>query len=564
MKKKIRIGDLLVQHSVITESQLSQALVEQKKTSFKLGRILTDLGFINEDKLLDVLSKQLNIPIIDLKYYDLKLEVSKKLPESHARRFRAIVLEEKEGQFLVGMSDPTDLFASDELARVLRKPVEQAIVREADLLKTLDLIYRRTGEINQFAGKLEKELGESSIDITQLEVEQESDAPVVKLLQSLFEDALQVNASDIHIEPDETVLRIRQRVDGVLQEHILPEKKIASALVLRLKLIAGLNISEKRIPQDGRINIRVKGRTIDVRLSTMPIQHGESVVMRLLDQSSGLLFLEQLGMPGELLKQLRSLIHRPHGMILVTGPTGSGKTTTLYGALNELNQPGKKIITVEDPVEYRLPRINQIQVNDKIDLTFSRVLRSALRQDPDIVMVGEIRDQETAQISLRAAMTGHLVLSTLHTNDAITSPLRLLDMGAENYLTAASLRAVIGQRLVRRICESCGEEYKPTSQEFIWIEAVAGKEATQKPYKKGKGCPRCTYSGYKGRIGVYELLVMEGEMVSTLQKGDHEGFAAAAWKSKHFRPLVKAALDLAGQAVTTIEEAAKLAEGLEE
>lgn len=563
-RKKVRIGDLLVKNEIITETQLNQALTQQKKTSLKLGRILTDLGFIGEDKLLNVLASQLNIPVIDLKYYDIKPDLVKKLPESYARRFRSIILEEKGDHFLIGMADPTDLMAYDELSRVLNKSIEQAIVREADLLRIIDLVYRRTEDISQFAGKLEKELGDSSVDIAHLEVEQESDAPVVKLLQSIFEDAVQINASDIHIEPDETVLRIRQRVDGVLQEHIIKEKNISAALVLRLKLIAGLNISEKRIPQDGRINIKVKGKTIDVRLSTMPVQYGESVVMRLLDQSSGLLSLEQIGMSVEMLKMFRNMIHRPHGMVLVTGPTGSGKTTTLYGALNELNKPGNKIITVEDPVEYRLPRVNQVQVNDKIELTFSRVLRSALRQDPDIVMVGEIRDQETAQIGLRAAMTGHLVLSTLHTNDAVTSPLRLLDMGAESYLAAASLRAVIGQRLVRRICSSCIEDYQPTAHELIWIAALGDEAATKKAYKKAKGCPRCNYTGYKGRIGVYELLIMEGDLVSTLRQGDYEGFAEAAAKSKHFRPLVKSTLDIAGQGVTTIEEVAKLSESVEE
>ncbi len=321
--------------------------------------------------------------------------------------------------------------------------------------------------------ELEDELGDDAFDLADLSAESESaEAPVVKLLQTLFEDAVQARSSDIHIEPDETVVRIRQRVDGVLQEQVMKEKRVNSALVLRLKLMAGLNISEKRIPQDGRFNIRVKGRSIDVRVSTMPVQYGESVVMRLLDQSQGMLNLDVTGMPETLLENFRRMIKKPHGMILVTGPTGSGKTTTLYGALTELNRPEVKIITAEDPVEYRLPRITQVQVNPKIGLEFANVLRAALRQDPDVILVGEMRDHETAEIGLRAAMTGHLVLSTLHTNDSISSAMRLIDMGAEPFLVASSLLGVVAQRLVRKVCENCREAYEPTSQEQVWLNAV--------------------------------------------------------------------------------------------
>ena len=313
-------------------------------------------------------------------------------------------------------------------------------------------------------------------------------------------------ASDIHIEPDEGKLRIRQRVDGILQESVINERNIAAALVLRLKLMSGLDISEKRLPQDGRTNIRIKGRSIDVRVSTMPIQHGESVVMRLLDQSAGLLTLDQTGMPEELLKRFRNLLNRPHGMILVTGPTGSGKTTTLYGALSELNLPAKKIITVEDPVEYRLPRINQVQVNSKIGLDFKGVLRTTLRQDPDIIMVGEMRDHETVEIGLRGALTGHLVLSTLHTNDSISSAIRLLDMGAPGYLAASSLRAIIAQRLVRRLCKNCRTEHRPDEEELFWIDNIE-PGASSHQFHRGMGCQTCNQTGYRGRIGVFELLV---------------------------------------------------------
>lgn len=367
------------------------------------------------------------------------------------------------------MADPLDIFAYDELVRVLKQPIKQAVVRESELLNTLDLVYRRTDEIASLAEELEDELGDDAFDLADLSAESESaDAPVVKLLQTLFEDAVQARSSDIHIEPDESVVRIRQRVDGgVLQEQVMKEKRVNAALVLRLKLMAGLNISEKRLPQDGRFNVRVKGRSIDVRVSTMPVQYGESVVMRLLDQSQGMLDLQGTGMPPHLLERFRKLIKKPpHGMILVTGPpTGSGKTTTLYGALTELNKPEVKIITAEDPVEYRLPRITQVQVNPKIGLEFANVLRASLRQDPDIILVGEMRDHETVEIGLRAAMTGHLVLSTLHTNDSISSAMRLIDMGgAEPFLVASSLLGVVAQRLVRRVCDNCKEPYQPPNR----------------------------------------------------------------------------------------------------
>jgi len=382
-------------------------------------------------------------------------------------------------------------------------------------------------------------------------------------LQNLFEDAVGMNASDIHIEPDEKVLRIRQRIDGELQEHVMNEKRIAPAVVLRLKLMAGLDISERRLPQDGRFNIRVRGRTIDVRLSTMPVQFGESVVMRLLDQTDASLELEHLGMPPVMLERFHRMLHHPHGVILVTGPTGSGKTTTLYAALRELNQARSKIITVEDPVEYRLPRINQVQVKPRIGLTFANVLRSALRQDPDIVLIGEMRDQETAEIGLRAAMTGHLVLSTLHTNDAASVAARLLDMGAEGYLVAAALRAIVAQRLVRRICETCTAEYRPDEHERAWLLGQ-GRRPEDFAFRKGKGCPKCNNTGYRGRVGVFEYLEPGGEMLDALRRGDTSGFVAASRESGRFMPMIDNALEYAREGVTSLQEVIRITGEVEE
>lgn len=562
--KKIRIGDLLIQQGIIDEAQLMEALSQQKKTGQRLGRALIEMGLVEEDQFLNLIAKQLDIPFIQLRNYQFNIQLTQRLPETFARRFRAIILAEDNNELLVGMADPLDLFAYDEMGRVLHCTIKTAVVRESELLDTLDVIYRRTGDIDNLAEELGDELSDEVFDIGSIETETAEDAPVVKLLQTIFEDAVQVKTSDIHIEPDEAVLRIRQRVDGVLQEHVMNEKRIASALVLRLKLMSGLDISEKRLPQDGRFNMKVKGRNIDVRISTLPTQHGESVVMRLLDQTDGAIDITKVGMPPEILGRFRQQIHMPHGLVLVTGPTGSGKTTTLYGALKELNQPQTKIITVEDPVEYRLPRISQVQIHEKIGLNFSTVLRSCLRQDPDVLLVGEIRDQETADIALRASMTGHLVLSTLHTNDAISSAMRMIDIGLEGYLVASSLRAVIAQRLVRRICESCSEPYELTANDRVWLESILGQPADNLHFKKGHGCPHCNNSGYRGRVGVFELLVIENKLADALRREDPSEFTNQAKEQEGFRPLSVCALEYAVKGITSLDEVFRVAEQVAE
>ena len=553
---KIRLGDLLVEHRAISEAQLELALVEQKKTGRKLGRTLIDNGYITEDDLLEFLSKQLDVPFIDLTQFNFDPETIRLLPEINARRLRAIALDASGPEVLVGLADPTNIFAYDELARLLKRRIKIAVVRESELLRTIDLVYRRTDEITGFAQELRDELTAGDIDLNQLVAGDDvTDAPVVKLLQSMFEDAVQTRASDIHIEPDETVLRFRQRVDGVLHEQVMSEKRIASALVLRLKLMAGLNISERRLPQDGRFSVKVKDHSVDVRLSTMPVAHGESVVMRLLDQTTGILDLDELGMPKDLRRRYDALVRRPYGMVLVTGPTGSGKTTTLYSTLKLLNTAKQKIITVEDPVEYRLSRVNQVQVHPQIGLTFGRVLRSALRQDPDIVLIGEMRDEETAEIGVRAAMTGHMVLSTLHTNDAISTINRLTDMGVKSYLLASALHAVLAQRLVRRVCESCSGAVQLDATAKAWIQAQGGEKALSVTYREGRGCPHCNNTGYSGRIGVYELLELDADMSQTLSKGESARFATLARASSGFRSLERVALVYAARGITSVHEA---------
>jgi MSHA biogenesis protein MshE len=561
-KLNMRLGDLLVDKHIITNEQLMQALSSQKQTGRKLGDTLIELNYLSERQLLQFLAQQLDIPFIDISQTKISPDVASLLPEVHARRLRAIIIKDRGDSVLLGMSDPADLSGLDQLERMLApKNIELAVVMESQIFDAFDSLYRRTAEIESFASQLEEEYEESSnFDLSTTFLDEGGDATVGKLLQSVFEDAVQMRASDIHIEPEEHQLRIRQRIDGVLQEKILKENKIAAAMVLRLKLMAGLDISEKRIPQDGRFHLDIAGHGIDVRMSTMPVQYGESVVMRLLDQSAGLLSLEQTGMPDGIIKRIRLQINRPHGMVLVTGPTGSGKTTTLYAALSELNEASKKIITAEDPVEYRLPRINQVQINNKVGLTFSSVLRTALRQDPDIMMVGEMRDQETVEMGLRGAITGHLVLSTLHTNDAITSALRLIDMGAAGFLVGSALRAVIAQRLVRRVCDSCSVDYHADEQELFWLTNLAGEQARTGQFKQGKGCQKCQYTGYKGRIGVFEVLEMTEGMMAALKKNDSELFAKLSKQNPSFTPLAKAAFNYAMQGITSVEEVLRLVE----
>ena len=557
--EKVRLGEILVQQKLLTEEQLGQALTEQKRSGRKLGRVFVEHGFVTEEQISGALARQLDIPYINLKFFNINSELVRLLPETQARRFRALVLEDRREGLLVGMSDPTDLFAYDEISRLVKRQIELAVVNETEVLAAIDRIYRRTEDISTLTRELEQDLGDVSVDFGALAANPGlEEAPIVKLLQSVFEDATQVRASDIHIEPQEGRLQIRFRIDGVLHLQTEADSKIASSLALRLKLMSDLDISEKRLPQDGRFAIRVKNQRIDVRISTMPTQYGESVVMRLLNQGGTTLRLDAIGMPPALVAQFRAIVSRPNGLVLVTGPTGSGKTTTLYCALSELNSVEKKLITVEDPVEYRLPGINQVQVNDKIELNFARVLRSALRQDPDIVLVGEMRDQETAQIGLRAAMTGHLVLSTLHTNDAISTPLRLMDMGVPRYMVGSSLQAVLAQRLVRVICESCSTPYVPTPNEYEWLRLELGELVERNQYFHGKGCSHCNGMGYRGRTGVYELLEITRAVADAANHADPSHFMKVATAQMAGDTLRRHAVQLVVQGRTTVMEAMRI------
>ena len=558
--QKIRLGDLLVSHKVITQEQLESALKTQKDSGNKLGRELIAEGFISEDSLLELLSEQLEIPRVNLDDYKLSTEVSSKLPELQSRRLLAMVIMEQDHGYVVAMADPSDIFAYDDISKILDKPFSVVIAKQNALMAAMDMVFRRSSEMNNLALQLESDLdsdtpeGASASEII-------VDTPVAKFLQTMFEDAVQIGASDIHIEPEENSLNIRLRQDGVLHLQTKADQRLCAPLISRLKLISGLDISEKRMPQDGRFQISVLKKPIDVRLSTIPVQYGESAVMRLLDQSSQILDLEKTGMNEKLLLRFRRIIASPNGMILVTGPTGSGKTTTLYGALAELNSTDVKILTAEDPIEYRLPGINQVQANSKIGLNFADILRSFLRQDPDIILIGEMRDKETVEIGMKAAMTGHMVLSTLHTNDAISTAVRLIDMGAKPYLIAASLRGILAQRLIRKICTHCKESYKPDKTQKAIMHSVWGSQVDKLKFSHGRGCTHCHYTGYNGRIAIHEFLEIDAKLVHALQDDNMETFANEAKKQKGFKSLRSSAMSLAAKGETTIEQVLRIAIG---
>ena len=554
-RPKLRLGDMLVTQGVITAAQLTGALAEQKRSGRRLGRVLIEDLAVSEDSIALVLSQQLKLPYVELTLDMVDTRIVKLIAEAVARRFHVLPMDEAGPVIRLGMANPTDYQALDEVQRLINRELDPVVVTETRLNAVLDRLYSKSEEISGLAKELELEVGGAAHDGgAGPAATSADDAPVAKLLQTLFEDALRSRASDIHVEPQERKLQIRFRIDGALTIHTEAESRIAPAVVQRLKLMSGLDIAERRLPQDGRFVARVRNHAVDMRISSMPTQFGESVVLRLLPQQGGLLALDRLGMPAPVLARVRDVISQAQGMLLVTGPTGSGKTTTLYGALAELNAPEAKIITVEDPVEYRLPGINQVQVNEKIGLSFATVLRSTLRQDPDIVLVGEMRDRDTVETGLRAAMTGHMVLSTLHTNDAISTPLRLLDMGAARYLVATSLRLVLAQRLVRTVCPECSKPHQPNAQESAFLRAMLGRERPLTGLMQGAGCGNCNGTGYLGRHGVYELLDMTPEVVTELNGDDPQAYLNAARRAIGTNSLAHHACDLVLAGVTTARE----------
>jgi len=559
--QRFRLGEVLVSQGLIDEAQLAQALAHQKRSGRKLGHALIDLKLVSEAQICEVVAGQLGIAYVDLMRHELDPQQVRRLSETQARRFRAVVLGPKGNGVEVGLVDPADLVSLDQLARVLDQPVQPAVVSEEALLATIERIYQRKEAMASLARDVAADVGAgSALSLNGVDLQASGDdAPVVRLLQTIFQAAVAREASDIHIEPQEAALQIRFRIDGAMQVQSTPDARIAGAVVQRIKLMAALDIAEKRLPQDGRFRVKVSDTVLDVRVSSLPTQYGESVVMRLLAAHPQRSRLDAIGLPEAILKRLRAALAGSSGLVLVTGPTGSGKTTTLYACLTEINAPDIKIITVEDPVEYRLPGLNQVQVNDKVELSFARVLRSCLRQDPDVILVGEMRDTETAEIGLRASLTGHIVLSTLHTNDAASAPMRLRDMGVAPFMVATGLRLIIAQRLVRRICAQCREPAAAGGHEAEWLGADLRQPDGQHRVFRGRGCNTCHHTGYKGRMAVYEMVEMTPELVRLANADDPSAFVARARSDFAEHTLRRHVLALLGAGETTVAEAMRVA-----
>lgn len=552
MLRKQRLGEILVNHKMITSEQLQKALEVQQETKKKLGEVLSDLGYMDENIILKTLEAQLKIPYINLNNYIINPTVPKIISENIARRYVVIPLSVEDGKVLLAMADPLDVLAIDDVAVITGLSVSVAISSKADILKAINKYYDTSEVTKEAVKEFDEQIGDFEED-SEVEADDVANAPIVRLVNNMIAQAARMRVSDIHIEPFEKDVRIRFRVDGDLVENMILPKKTHSALVTRIKIMGKLDIAERRIPQDGRVETVVDKMAIDLRISILPTVYGEKIVMRLLFRNAISVTKEELGFTEYNLKLFDKVIQSPEGIILVTGPTGSGKSTTLYTVLRELNNVKKNIITIEDPVEYRLEGINQVQVNPKAGLTFASGLRSVLRQDPDIVMVGEIRDAETAQIATRAAITGHLVLSTLHTNDTASTISRFIDMGVESYMVSTSVVGVIAQRLVRRICPRCKEEHPLTAEEEIILKGTGINRVS-----KGKGCNYCSGSGFFGRIAIHEILVMDREIRRMVDRGCAIDEIKEKAIEKGMKTLNSTCLDLIQDGVTTISEMLKI------
>lgn len=545
---KKRLGELLLESGIITEQQLQAALEEQQRTRKKLGDVLLAQGVLTEHQLIEVLEFQLGIPHVTLSRFQIDTKLSQVIPEQMARRYQVLPIRVDGRKLMVAMADPLDLFIIDDLRMSTGFTIEPAIISRGELQRGIARLYGLQDSMNEMI----KDLGAST---AQIEVEdaviQGEDSPVVRLVQQMIEQAVRLGASDIHVDPMETQLAIRYRIDGQLRNERTIPKSMQGVIIARLKILGNLNIAERRLPQDGRIKMLVDGQTIDIRLSSLPTVHGEKIVMRLLDLAEGVKGLDKLGMTEQTLSLFRRMIEKQHGMVLLTGPTGSGKTTTLYSALQHLNREETNIITVEDPVEYTLDGVNQMQVHPAAGLTFARGLRSILRQDPNIIMVGEIRDLETAEIAIRASLTGHLVFSTLHTNDAVSTVVRLRDMGIEPYLIASSLIGIVAQRLVRCICPDCKTAYTPDRQEMIYLERLGIQ--TDKLYR-GNGCGTCGKTGYRGRMAVHEALLISDDLRTAIVEGRSIHELRRMAKEQGMTPLFADGIQKALEGQTTLQE----------
>jgi type IV pilus assembly protein PilB len=554
-RKSKQLGQILIELGMITPEQLEQALEEHRRTPKSIGRVLIDMGMIKEGDLVRALAEQVGLEFVDLAEHPIDPTATTLLPEALARRYRAIPIGERDGKLLVAMSDPANVYALDDIRTITNRDVQPLVATAGDVERAIQKFAGMDGQVEALANVAADAIeGEEE----QMEAALE-DAPIVKLVNAIMTQAVGDRASDVHIEPAERNVRIRFRVDGVLHEPMPPApKNIQGGLISRLKVMAELNIAEKRVPQDGRISMKVGGKHLDLRVATLPTVHGEKVVIRVLDKSNALLRLEDLGFLEESYKQFSKSFKKPYGAILVTGPTGSGKSTTMYSTLNILNEEDKNIITVEDPVEYRLAGVNQMQVNPKAGLTFAAALRSILRADPDIVLIGEVRDKETATIAIEAALTGHLVLTSLHTNDAPSAITRLTEMDVETFLVASAIDAVVAQRLARVLCERCKEPYAPEElelqqagyPEWLW------PEITQ--IHRPVGCAACSNTGYRGRMGLYEVMPMTEEIERlTVERASAESIKTVAVQQGMIT-LRDDGLEKVRMGITSIEEVARV------
>ena len=553
-----RIGNLLIKENLISKEQLVRALEEQKLSGGRLGYNITKLGFLKEDELIAFLSKQYGVPSINLADFEIDASVIKLVPEDVATKHQIIPINRAGSTLIVAMADPSNIFAVDDIKFLTGYNVEVVVASEAAIREAIDKYYDQSASLSSVMSDFDDadlELVEAGEDVDVKELEKATeDAPVVKLVNLILTDAVKKSASDIHIEPYEKEFRVRYRIDGVLYEVMRPPMKLKNALTSRVKIMSELDIAERRLPQDGRIKLKMgKGREMDYRVSVLPTLFGEKVVLRLLDKSTLQLDMTKLGFEEKPLRDFQSSIHKPFGMVLVTGPTGSGKTTTLYSALSELNKVSENISTAEDPVEFNLTGINQVQMHEEIGLNFATSLRSFLRQDPDIIMVGEVRDFETAEIAVKAALTGHMVLSTLHTNDAPSTINRLLNMGIEPFLVASSLNCVLAQRLARRICLECKERVDVLPQALIDI-GVPPEEAARIQVYRGAGCPACSNTGFRGRIAIYEVMAVGEEIKEFILNGASASEIKREAMRLGMKTLRQSAITKLAEGVTTTEE----------
>jgi type IV pilus assembly protein PilB len=527
----LKLGELLLKAQLINQQQLNKALEEQKNTGGKLGEILQRLGFVTEDDIIECLSHQFGVPSINLRHFEIDPGVAKIIPVDLARKYNVIPVNKTGATLTLAMTDPTNIFAMDEITFMTGYRVEPVVASEEAIRERIDRNFGSSRElelkkvmedlttVDEAALELMEE--EEELDVAKL-AEESQEAPVVRLVNIMLTDAIKRGASDIHVEPYEKSYRVRYRIDGLLREVMNPPQRLKDAITSRIKVLAKLDIAEKRLPQDGRIKLKAKiegrMRELDFRVSVLPTLHGEKVVLRLLDKENLRLDMTKLGFEKSSLKKFEDNILKPYGMVLVTGPTGSGKTNTLYSALQRVNVPETNIMTAEDPVEFQLPGVNQVQMKDSIGLNFAAALRSFLRQDPNIILVGEIRDFETAEIAIKAALTGHLVLSTLHTNDAPSTISRLMNMGIEPFLVATSVNVIAAQRLIRKVCQSCKEEIETPIQALLSV-GFPESEAHSLKLVKGRGCDKCTNSGYKGRLGLFEVMDITEDMRELILSG---------------------------------------------